>query len=346
VIDLALCGAGRITMAHALAAASVPDVRFVRVASRDPARAAERAQQLGARPCRYVDLPDGADVVLVATPPPNHAADARRAVLGGAHVLVEKPLVTTLVDADSLVTVDDEAGGGRIAYGENLVHSPVVAAAAHRAGAIGTLTYIECRSLQPRPDWGSFLDPASGGGVLFDLGVHPLAVALLLAGPAATPIAVRAHLDASRDLAVDDVAQLWLRFDTGVAAHVVASWRHRSTIWDLQASSETGVVRAELEPVPTLEVDGEPVALPPPRAGVEPAQLDTFGFVGQLDDIVSARRTARPPASGVAFGRHVLDIVCGAYASAGRDGQEVELPYGGPRDRTPHQLWRGGSPNR
>ena len=41
---IALCGAGRITMVHALAAAALPDLRFTRVASRDPAHAAQRAR--------------------------------------------------------------------------------------------------------------------------------------------------------------------------------------------------------------------------------------------------------------------------------------------------------------
>ena len=40
------------------------------------------------------------------------------------------------------------------------------------------------------------------------------------------------------------------------------------------------------------------------------------------------------------FGRTVLDIVCAAYASAAAGGADVAVPFTGPRDRTPLQLWR------
>ena len=39
--------------------------------------------------------------------------------------------------------------------------------------------------------------------------------------------------------------------------------------------------------------------------------------------------------------RQVLDVVCGACASAAADGALVELPFDGPRHRTPRQLWLG-----
>jgi hypothetical protein len=42
-----------------------------------------------------------------------------------------------------------------------------------------------------------------------------------------------------------------------------------------------------------------------------------------------------------AFGREVLQVVLGAYTSAGRSGATVPMPFTGARDRTPLQLWRG-----
>jgi hypothetical protein len=50
---------------------------------------------------------------------------------------------------------------------------------------------------------------------------------------------------------------------------------------------------------------------------------------------------ARTPTVGPAFGRLVLDVVCAAYTSA-RTGAPEAVPFTGPRDRTPHQLWRAG----
>jgi predicted dehydrogenase len=103
------------------------------------------------------------------------------------------------------------------------------------------------------------------------------------------------------------------------------------------------VVRAELLPVAALEHDGDPVALPaaPLPTGVDP-NVGALGYVEQMRALERAVRAGeRPPgAPGAEFGRRVLEVVCGAYASAGSGGP-VPLPFAGPRDRTPLELWRG-----
>src|SRR3546814_4938415 len=63
-----------------------------------------------------------------------------------------------------------------------------------------------------------------GGGVLFDLGAHPVAIALLLAAPA-RPVAVRAFLEGADDHPVDEHADVSIRFDTGLHGRVITSWR-------------------------------------------------------------------------------------------------------------------------
>jgi hypothetical protein len=42
----------------------------------------------------------------------------------------------------------------------------------------------------------------------------------------------------------------------------------------------------------------------------------------------------------VAFGRWILEIVCAAYASAGRRGEWISVPSGCDRTLTPLQLWK------
>ena len=100
-----------------------------------------------------------------------------------------------------------------------------------------------------------------------------------------------------------------------------------------------GVLRAELLPRPSLEVNGEPVTLARPTAPV--AEVEQFGYLGQLQALADDASVGRTPAMSASFGRTVLDIVCAAYRSAGRNGDAEHLPFHGPRDRTPLQLWRG-----
>jgi predicted dehydrogenase len=229
--------------------------------------------------------------------------------------------------------------GGRIAYAENLVHAPAVEVALLHAGQLQGIDVIDVRCVQPRPDWGDFLTEGWGGGVLFDLGAHPLAVALLLAAPA-RPVEVRAVLEGADDHPVDEHAQVTIQFDTGLQARVLASWRGTDqAVWDAQASSPDGVYRLVLLPHVAVERNGDDVRLPDLPEGV-PAPLVELGYLGQMQDFASDLIVGRTPELGPAFGRSILDLTCAAYASAGQDGAWVDLPFAGPRNRTPIQLWR------
>jgi predicted dehydrogenase len=336
-VPLAFAGAGWIAAVHGAAVEQVPALTIAAVASRDPERAAEAARRAGARACRYDELPAGARGVVVCTPPAQHAEMTLAAVAAGAGVLLEKPLCTTLDEADQLVAAAE--GGGRIAYAENLVHAPAVQAALTHAGQLDGIDVIDVRCIQPRPTWGDFLTEGWGGGVLFDLGVHPLAIALLLAAPA-RPVEVRAVLEGADDHPVDEHAQVTIQFDTDLQARVLASWRGTDqAVWDAQASSPDGVVRLELLPQVAVERNGAEVRLPEIPDGV-PAALVELGYLAQMQDFADDLAEGRMPAVGPAFGRSVLDVTCAAYASAGQDGAWVDLPFAGPRNRTPIQLWR------
>jgi predicted dehydrogenase len=338
-VSLAFAGTGWIAAVHGYAAGHIPGLAITKVASRDPGRAAESARRLGATPCTYEELPAGADGVVVCTPPAQHAAHALTAVRGGAGALVEKPLCTTLAEADELVAAED--AGARIAYAENLFHAPIVRLALQHAAQLDGIDLLEVRALQSRPTWGNFRSEEWGGGGLYDLGAHPLAVARLLAAPA-RPVEVRATLQGADDHPVDEHAELHLAFDTGLVARVVASWRESGPpTWDAQVSAPDGVVRLELMPELRLERNGVEVPLPGVPAGVTP-QLEQLGYLPQLEAFALDLARGRRPELGAAFGRSVLDITCAAYASAATGGAWLELPFDGPRDRTPFELWRGG----
>ena len=333
----AFAGAGWITAVHAMAIEAQPDGRVVAVASRSRRSAEARAERSGARVVTYEELPAGADLVVVATPPRRHAVDALRAMAEGAAAVVEKPLTATLEDADRLVRVVE--AGGMLTYAENLLFSPAVERALTEIGSLGSLSHLSARAMQPRPTWGDFTHRAWGGGVLFDLGVHPLALVLRAAEPS-RPIGVRAEFDRSDDMETEDRASVELRFDSGLVANIEVSWREPEPIWDLQAATTEGVVVLELLPEIALERSGEPVPLPRPPDGLDcPPQLVELGYVGQLRQAEQAWTAGRGASvSDVHLGRDLLEIVCAASVAA-RTGAEEPLPFRGPRNRAPIDLW-------
>jgi UDP-N-acetyl-2-amino-2-deoxyglucuronate dehydrogenase len=338
VTSLAFAGAGWVTAIHGLAADAVPEMSVVHVASRRGLSAARRGEQTGAVVCRYDELPGGADAVVVATPPALHLREAERAVDGGAAALVETPLAATLADADALVEL---AGRGHVAYAENLVHSPVVGEAVAACRRIGALSFLEVRLAQGLPDWGEErTEPSWGGGALFDLGVHAVALALLMAAPARVTAVDSATIRGGEGVTVDDDATVVLGFDTGLRAEVNASWRAPTPVWDAQGASATGAVRLELVPEPSVEVNGAALRLPPPPPEAASPQLERLGYIGQLEALAADLEAGAAPRSTALLGRLVLEVLCAAYATA-HTGERTPLPYAGPRDRTPYELWRG-----
>ncbi|MGV3760044.1 MAG: Gfo/Idh/MocA family protein [Actinomycetota bacterium] len=312
-VTLGLAGAGWMAGVHAAAASHVPGLRITRVASRRPERAQATAQRCGATAVPYAELAEGVDGVVVSSPPAQHAEQALAAARSGAGVLVEKPLCATLDDADRLVAAAD--AGAVVAYAENLLHAPAVVLALRQRQELGPLQALEVRALQPRPGWGDFLTLGWGGGALFDLGAHPLAVALALAAPA-RPVEVRARLEGAVDHPVDEHAEVDIAFDSGLIGHVVASWRHPDgALWDAQAASADGVVRLELLPDVQVERNGAVVALPPLPEGVPP-QLEELGYLPQIESFALDLLRGRRPQVDVRLGRDVLDLTCAAYWSA------------------------------
>jgi predicted dehydrogenase len=341
VTRVALHGAGWVAMAHAAAARQL-GLHLTAVASRTPQRANTLAEKFGATAVSYADLPGDAEIVVVATPPQCHADDAIRMLDSGAAVLLEKPLCRTLDEADRLVAAAARHGG-RLLYAENLAYAPIVQRLIALTPRVGALTHLEVRTLQGLPTWGAFTTDEWGGGALFDLGVHPLAFAMMVANAAGegSPTMVSAELHGGEGHDSDEHADVWLRYHSGLVAHVESSWQAGPhSQWDAQVAGARGVVRAELLPVQSLELNGDPVALPTATGQIP--MLDQLGYTAQLRAFADDLTAAREPMMNAVFGRHVLQVVMAAYQSAGRRGDEVALPFQGPRDLTPLQLWRQG----
>ncbi|QEG35019.1 Gfo/Idh/MocA family protein [Bythopirellula goksoeyrii] len=103
-LRLAIVGAGHLGKFHARLAASLPDARLVAVV--DPIENARNqlASETGAKPLDNIqDLFGLVDAAIVATPTFSHSDVARELLTGGIHVLVEKPITSTVEQANELV---------------------------------------------------------------------------------------------------------------------------------------------------------------------------------------------------------------------------------------------------
>lgn len=90
-----------------------------------------------------------ADAVLVVTPPETHHDVAMTALAAGKHVLVEKPLATTLAEARALIAASDRAGR-ILVVSQNYRFRPAAIAVRQviAADALGELTAVRVRCLR------------------------------------------------------------------------------------------------------------------------------------------------------------------------------------------------------
>ena len=128
---------------------------------------------------------DDVDVVLVLTSMPVHGALASAALRAGKHVLVEKPMATSLEEAAALMQLAAGSPGHldlRAAH-RALADVPRRAARTSRTATSAALLLARARYGWSGPDWGRWFYER-GGGALFDLGVYNVTALCGLFGPA------------------------------------------------------------------------------------------------------------------------------------------------------------------
>jgi predicted dehydrogenase/nucleoside-diphosphate-sugar epimerase len=176
-----ILGAGGISEFHIKGLRRLADVDIVGVADLNQARASELAQRFAVPrsfPSLAAMLEARPDVVHVLTPPDAHAENAIEALRAGCHVLIEKPLATSVEDCDRIAAAAAEAGKS-VCVGHSLLRDPFVARALEiaRSGAIGEVVGVDHFR-------GQFYAPYAGGQLPYqyrdggfpfrDLGVHSL----------------------------------------------------------------------------------------------------------------------------------------------------------------------------
>lgn len=339
--SLALIGAGPTTALHALAAKAL-GWEIACIASRDARQRDERARQIGTSACDIDDVPEGIDVALVTTAAKDHVSDARHLSGRVSAVIVEPPVAMSLADIDALVAIGEEHGIP-VTYGDSLVYAPVVRLALGGVHEIGELVNLEANVTQPWPRADDPTAESYTGAALIDLGVNAVSLVTRALGDRRVT-GVSAHLEHSQTGPGDASAAVELHIEGGLTAHVHARYGTPANTWDLQAASDTGVVRMELTPTLSLERDGDPVALPGPRRALSGVpQLEQYGYVGQLeavgDDLTTGPDRAAGRAMGIAHARLVTEILCAAYSSAYEGGAVVALPFAGSTTRAALTLW-------
>ncbi|WP_129286875.1 Gfo/Idh/MocA family oxidoreductase [Streptomyces sp. GZWMJZ-114] len=333
-------------------------IEVTALADVDPVRARATADRFGI-PGAYGSLEAmlaeaELDAVVNLTPIPAHAATSRTILEAGKHLAVEKPLASTVAEADALIALAAARGLSIVVAPPDLLYEPYERAGELlRAGTIGKVAFARVRSSHAGPGGGPAgwpSDPSwfyrEGSGPLLDMGVYGIHEITGLLGPARRVVAFAGVTEPTRTVrggpfeglempvTAPDNCLFMLDFGDSTYAVVDGTFNvHASRAPKVEVFGRKGVVSLFRPDGPDLELYRTDIA-PGVDGWVEPAQpLATntrrgrYGralLVGHLADIVL---DGAKPVLSAEHARHALEIMIAVETSA-RERRFVELTTG------------------
>lgn len=296
------------------------------------------------------------DAVVNLTPIPNHAATSLAILRAGKHCVSEKPLATTIDEANELVETAQRNGC-------TYVCAPIMALLPQQrairrlidAGAIGQVAFARVRSSHGGPaSWAFPTDPTwfyqQGAGPLFDMGVYGIHTITALLGPAQRVVAFSGITEPTRVIAggpaqgklitvtADDNTLLMLDFGRSTFAVIDATYNvNAAKSPRLELFGRAGTI--SVNDAPAVQAGAPPFevyrveALPgtggwiTPNAGAlarEQQHFDNYQNACLVEHLVDCVWAGAAPTCSAEHARHALEIMLAADRSA-REGRAVEL---------------------
>jgi predicted dehydrogenase len=277
------------------------------VASRDERRAAAYAAEWRIpRATSYERLAADPALDILYIPLPNslHASWTIRAVEAGRHVLCEKPLALSPGDVDAIAAAASQHGRV-VTEGFMYRHTAQTARIVGllHDGALGAVRRIESvfTFLQNRtPD--VRLDPALGGGSLWDVGCYPVSLAQLLAGAPPAAVSGTARIGPT---GVDEHFTGRIDYANGVVASFTCGFRADYRTW-LRVAGTDGTLVVERpfrpEPVERLRLERHGIAQDVVVRG-------NAIFADEVADMEDAVLGVRPPRITLAESRQNVETI-------------------------------------
>jgi predicted dehydrogenase len=333
-----LIGAGLAAPLFGGALAAGPrDARLVAVASRREESGRAFAERYGVER-RYLDWremvasPD-IDAVCIATPTGSHAEMAIAAANAGKHVLTEKPMATTLTDADAMIHACQANGVTLgVIFMYRFMDTTLKMKQAINEGRIGKPILGECvgkflrtQAYYDSGDWRGTWS-GEGGGALMTQTSHTLDLMIWLLGDVES-LGGFYTTTATHSIETDDLAVASIRFTSGALGSVISS----SAISPpsdrvLTIHGESGTVGIVGDRLARWNVTGDPdpetermLAEEAPDRGNTAAvagYVDSELHRRQIDDFIAAIQEGRQPLVDAAEGRRTLEVMRALYLSS------------------------------
>jgi myo-inositol 2-dehydrogenase / D-chiro-inositol 1-dehydrogenase len=311
---VAIVGVGAWGRQHARVFSGRSDVDVVAMVGRTQARVRARARELGTR--AYTDIAamldaEQPDLVSVCLPNEAHFAPTLQLIRAGVALLVEKPLVFDLTEADTLLR---EADARNLFFAINLNHrfaTPVqLAAAAVHRGDLGRLTFATWRF---GGEGGKGEHPYRN---LIETQCHGFDMLEYLCGP----------IDSVMAQATDDEGQgrstmsIALHFSNGAVGSLIGSYDSsyaypRTHTLELNGSTGRVLIDDTIRRFTQNRAGSETSAVWEAGYFNDPDRQFELTFDRHVDVMLTAFRSSRPPPVPARAGRRALELAIAAIQS-------------------------------
>ena len=356
VYNIAILGCGKVAHLHASAIQNLPNARLAGVWSRTQQTANGFACQY--KVPAYTDVAElikkeKINLAVVCTPHPFHLEPAQQAALQGANILVEKPLASTLEDADKIISTCKKAGVKLGVVSQRRWYEPVLrvkkAIEAGKIGkpVLGTVNMLGWRdkSYYDADKWrGNW--KTEGGGVLVNQAPHQLDILLWFMGEVEEVYGIWRNLNHPY-IEVEDTALAVIKFRNGGIGNVIVSNSQKPGIYGkVHVHGENGASAG-------VQTDGGAMFIAGMKGILEPPVNDLWTIPGeeelvekwkmedvrhfssidpmthymerQIEDFLFALEENRDPLVTGEDGRRTVELFTAIYRST-RDNLPIKLP--------------------
>jgi len=344
MLNAAVIGSGAIASAHIQAYLEFPEqCTVVAICDIYPDKARQRAAEYKLEAAIYADYKEllqrsDIDVISVCTPPYTHADLAIAALDAGKHVIVEKPMASSLEECDAMNEAARLSGKILSVIAQNRFTTPMMKLKhVLDANLIGPIVHAQVDSYWWRGHsyydlWWRGTWEKEGGGCTLNHAVHHIDMLQWMNGMPSEITAVMSNT--SHDNAeVEDISIAIARYANGSLAHITSSVVHHGQEQQLIFQGKHARVSAPWKLAASVsQPNGFPVKDEDLEAKIQQvydayADLTYEGHRGQIQDVLTAiEQNGAVLVDGIQ-GRQTLELITAIYQAAST-GQTVKLPLG------------------
>ncbi|MCB9784775.1 MAG: Gfo/Idh/MocA family oxidoreductase [Candidatus Omnitrophica bacterium] len=279
----------------------------------------------------------GIDAVFIATPHSAHAEQAIACAEAGKHILIEKPMASSVEDCDRILEAcDKHSVHSTIAFSQRTRVCNRAAKELLDSGKLGKIHHIRTCQTVPggMPNLPKWQMEKENLGTLFGHAIHNFdAVRWLTGGEIATVYAKCRSTDPA--VTTEGTADVLMTVDTGATAYLLCSFQlpkpgFPRSGYAFQAICENGLLDIDAYGEARASIGGgewETIAEQEPidwqgKGALDPVRLKSYSL--HLNDFISSILEGRPPAITGWDGRQAVAAALAAYIS-NESGEEVRL---------------------